>query len=281
MSGILLMTDSTCDLPVEMVRRFDIRIVPTYVQFGQESLADDGVQLTRTDFYRRIVNAPIHPTTSAPPLGQTYTIMQQALNDADHVIALTAPAKLSGIYNIFRLVAEQTDPKRVTLLDSGMLSMGMGWLVIIAAEMAESGATPAEIVAAITALQPRADVWAALDTMLYLRRSGRVGWAASVVGNFLNIKPVIRQHDSVVTSITRVRTSQRMFNALVDLAHQNAPLDRLAVMHTANIENAQRLLAALADIHPNHEPVIVEVTPVIGVHVGPQGLGLGVIRAAS
>ena len=281
MSRLLLMTDSTCDLPSDWVAKFDIRVVPTYVQFGQESLADDGVQLTRQDFYRRMVTASVHPTTSGPPPGQTLTIMQQALNDADHVIALTAPAKLSGIHNTFRLAAEQTDPKRVTLLDSGMLSMGMGWLVVIAAEMAESGATPDEIAAAILALQPHADVWAALDTMQHLRRSGRVSWAASVVGNLLNIKPVIRQHDSAVNSITRVRTRQRMFDTLVDLARQNAPLDRLAVMHTANIDGAQRLVDALADIHPDHEPVIVEATPVLGVHVGPNALGLGVVRAVS
>jgi DegV family protein with EDD domain len=281
MVRILLMTDSTCDLPQEWVARFDIRIVPTYVQFGQESLADDGVQLTREDFYKRMVTAPIHPTTSAPPPGQVLSVMQQALNDADHVIGVTAPAKLSGIYNTFRLAAEQTDPKRVTLLDSGMVSMGMGWQVVIAAEMAEAGAAPSEIATTITALQPRTDVWAALDTMLYLRRSGRVGWAASIVGNLLNIKPVIRLYDSEVRSISRVRTRQRMFDTLVELAHQNAPLDRLAVMHTANVKDAQRLLDALADVHPDHEPVIVEATPVLGVHVGPNALGLGVVRAAS
>jgi DegV family protein with EDD domain len=281
MSRILVMTDSTCDLPPEWVARFDIRVVPTYVQFGQESLADDGVQLTRSDFYVRLVTSSVQPTTSAPPPGQPLTMMQQALNDADHVIAITAPAKLSGIYNTFRLAAEQTDPERVTLLDSGMLSMGMGWQVVIAAEMAESGARPDEIAAAIIAVQPRTDVWAALDTMQFLRRSGRVGWAASVVGNLLNIKPVIRLYDSEVRSLTRVRTRQRMFDTLVELAHQNAPLDRLAVMHTANLEGAQHLLEALADIHPDHESVIVEATPVLGVHVGPNALGLGVVRAAS
>lgn len=281
MSRILLMTDSTCDLPAEWVMRYDIRVVPTYVQFGGKSLADDGVQLTRQDFYKRLVTSHVHPTTAAPPPGQTLAIMRQALNDADHVIALTAPAKLSGIHNTFRIAVEQTDPKRVTLIDSGMLSMGMGWMVVIAAEMAESGASPNEIAAALVTIQPRVDVYAALDTMYYLRRSGRVGWAASVVGNLLNIKPVVRQRNSEVSSVTRVRTRQRMFNTLADLAHQNAPLDWLAIMHTANLDGAQRLVEALADIHPDHDPVIVEATPVLGVHVGPKALGLGLVRAAS
>lgn len=281
MSRIVIMTDSTCDLPPEWIARFDIRVVPTYVQFGQESLADDGVQLTRQGFYERLVTSPVHPTTAAPPLGQALTVMQRALNDADHVIGITAPAILSGIFNTFRIAAEQTDQNRVTLVDSGMVSMGMGWQVVVAAEMAEAGTAPAEIAAAITALQPRIDVWAALDTMVYLRRSGRVGWAASVVGNLLNIKPVIRLHASAVSSVTRVRTYQRMFDKLIELAHQSTPLDRLAVMHTVNLDGAQRLLDALDDIHPDHEPVIVEATPVLGVHVGPNALGLGVVRGAS
>ena len=278
MPRILVMTDSTCDLPPEWVRRFDVRVVPTYVHFGMESLADDGVQLTRSEFYRRLPLSPITPTTAAPPPGQTLDVMRRALADADRVVALTAPAKLSGVYNTFRLAAEQADPERVTLIDSGMVSMGMGWQVVIAAEMAEAGASPADIERANRAIQPCADVWAALDTVEYLRRSGRVSWAAAMVGNLFQIKPIIRLHDSVVSSVTRVRTSHRAFDALVALAHEAAPLDRLAVMHTSNLDGAHRLLDALADIHPPNETVIVEATPVLGVHVGPNGLGLGVVR---
>lgn len=281
MPRILVMTDSTCDLPSEWVRRFDVRVVPTYVHFGLESLADDGVQLTRSGFYRRLPLSAVTPTTAAPPPGQVIDVMQQALADADHVVALTAPARLSGIYNTFRLAAEQTDPNRVTLIDSGMLSMGMGWQIVIAAEMAEAGASPAEIKRTNRAIQPGTDVWAALDTAEYLRRSGRVSWAAAMVGDLFQIKPIIRLHDSVVSSVTRVRTAHRAFDALVALAHEAAPLDRLAVMHTSNLDGAYRLLDALADVRPPHETVIVEATPVLGVHVGPNGLGLGVVRKLS
>ncbi len=278
MPRILVMTDSTCDIPPAWVKRYDVRIVPTYVQFGIESLADDGVQLTRRDFYERLVSSPVQPTTAAPPPGQTLNVMQQALADADHVIGITAPAKLSGIYNTFRLAAEQTDPQRVTLIDSTTLSMGMGWQVIIAAEMAQAGAGPDTIRQAVLDVQPRADVWAALDSLEYVRRSGRVSWAAALVGNILQVKPIIRLYDSEVTSVTRVRTSHRAFDTLVGLAHHAAPLNRLAVMHTDNLEGANRLVEALADIHPDHERIVIEATPVLGVHVGPNALGLGIVR---
>jgi DegV family protein with EDD domain len=281
MPRILVMTDSTCDLPLEWVQRFDVRVVPTYVQFGTESLADDGVQLTRSEFYRRLPLSPVTPTTAAPPPGQVLEVMQQALRDADHVVALTAPAKLSGIYNTFRLAVEQTDPARITLIDSSMVSMGMGWQVVIAAEMAQAGASPADIERTNRTIQPCTDVWAGLDTVEYLRRSGRVSWAAAMMGNLFQIKPIIRLHDSVVSSVTRVRTSQRAFDALVALAHEAAPLDRLAVMHTSNLDGARRLLDALANIRPPNETVIVEATPVLGVHVGPNAIGLGVVRKLS
>jgi DegV family protein with EDD domain len=275
---LLVITDSTCDLPPDWVKRFDIRIVPTYVQFGQDSYADDGVQLTRQDFYRRLVSSPVLPTSSAPPPGQTQETMARALADSDHVIALTAPAQLSGVFNTFRLAAERTDPQRVTLIDSGTTSMGLGWQVIIAAEMAQAGATPVEIAAANRGLQPRVDVWAALNTLEYVRRSGRVSWAAALVGDLFKIKPLIRLHDGAVSSVTRVRTTQRAFQALVNLARNAAPLERLAVMHTDNLAGARRLMDALADIHPAAESIIIEATPVLGVHVGPQALGLGVVR---
>lgn len=278
MPAILVMTDSTCDLPAAWIQQYDIRLVPTYVHFGLESLADDGVQLKRTEFYERLTTVTKLPTTAAPPLGEVIDVMAKALQDADHVVALTAPGRLSGIYNTFRLAAEQTDARRVTLIDSQMTSMGLGWQVLTAAEMATAGANPAEIEPAVLAVQSRSEVWAALDTMENLRRSGRVSWAAAKVGGLFQIKPLIRLHASEVTSVTRVRTSQNAFNALVELARKAAPLDRLAVLHTNTLDRAKMLSDTLADLIPGVEYPIVDVTPVLGVHVGANGLGLAVVR---
>ncbi len=278
MRHLLIMTDSTCDLPSAWVQRYDIRVVPTYIQFGQESYADDGMQITRADFYRRIVNPSIYPTTSAPPLGLTQQTMARALEEAEHVLAITAPAKLSSIYNTFRLAAAALEPQRVTLIDSTQLSMGLGWQVLTAAEMAEAGADIDAIVAAVRAMQPRTHIWAALDSIQSLRRSGRVGWAAAWLGDFFKIKPIIHLHDSEVHSASRVRTTHRAFDTLIKLAREAAPFSHLAFLHTSNLAGVQRLSEALADLYPQREVVTVEVTPVIGVHVGANGLGLAVVR---
>ena len=278
MGRTVILTDSTCDLPSSWVQEYDIRVVPTFVQFGTESLADDGVQLTRVEFYTRLESDGVQPTTAAPSLGQTTEIMRKALTDGEQVIAITAPAHLSGLHNIFRLAAERTDPTRVTLIDSMMLSMGSGWQVIKAAELARDGVPGQQITQTIRAMQPRLDVWAALDTMEYLRRSGRVNWAQAFVGNLFRIKPIVRMHMGQVSSAARVRTKDRAFDQLVRMICEAAPLDRLAVMHSNNLEHAQKLLDAIADIRPAHEVPMVDVTPVLGVHVGPRGIGVAVQR---
>lgn len=279
MTRILVMTDSTCDLPRPWLERYDIRVVPTYVHFGLESQADDGVQLTRTEFYRRLVARDEVVATSAPPVGQVVEVMSKALAEAEHVIAITAPARLSGIFNTFRLAAEQTAPDRVTLIDSGTISMGLGWLVLLAAEGAAADLSPVAIAETIYQAVPRVEVWAALDTFEYLRRSGRIGWARAAVGELFQIKPIIRLYDGVVSSVTRARTAQRAFATLVELVRAAAPLDRLAVMHSNFPEGGERLAQELADLVPDAEIPIVDITPVIGVHVGPHGLGAAVIRS--
>lgn len=279
MTRILVMTDSTCDLPRPWLERYDIRVVPTYVHFGLESQADDGVQLTRTEFYRRLVARDEVVATSAPPVGQVVEVMSKALAEAEHVIAITAPAKLSGIFNTFRLAAEQTAPDRVTLIDSGTISMGLGWLVLLAAEGAAADLSPVAIAETVYQAVPRVEVWAALDTFEYLRRSGRIGWARAAVGELFQIKPIIRLYDGVVSSVTRARTAQRAFATLVELVRAAAPLDRLAVMHSNFPEGGERLAQELADLVPDAEIPIVDITPVIGVHVGPHGLGAAVIRS--
>jgi len=183
-----------------------------------ESLADDGVQLTRQGFYERLAADPLHPTTAAPPPGGVMEVMARALDEAEHVIALTAPKELSGIYNTFRLAAEKLGPERVTLVDGRSTSMGLGWQVVVAGEMIEAGAAPDDIEAALLDMQPQIHVWAALDTIHYLRRSGRVGWATAMVGGLFQIKPVIHLYNAVVESVGRVRTAQRGFDLLAELA---------------------------------------------------------------
>ncbi|MBE0690436.1 MAG: DegV family protein, partial [Anaerolineae bacterium] len=190
-------------------------------------------------------------------------VLEAAFQEAEHVVILCVPAKLSGVYNAFRLGASNFPPDKVTLVDSGQVAMALGWQVLIAAEMAEATGDLQKMLDAIQRVRANQCLYAALDTLEYLRLSGRVGWAGASIGALLQIKPILDVREGEVKSYARVRTFKRAFDELVNLAREQAPLDRLAIIHTANEKGARELKEALKDIAPENT-FIMNVTPTIG-----------------
>jgi DegV family protein with EDD domain len=196
------------------------------------------------------------------------------------IISLHPPAHFSALYNAAHLAARSFPKGRVTVIDTGQLTMGLGWLVIAAAKAARAGAAAKEIVELVAALKPQARVLAALDTFEFLRRSGRVGWAQALVGTLLRVKPMIEVRDGQVLPLGRVRTSRRAMDRLVELTGDLGPLRSLAILHTDRPEGADELRSRLAHLRPQDQVLTVDVTPVIGVHVGPKALGIAAIVAS-
>jgi len=269
---IRVICDSTCDIPAEIVEKHHIRVVPCFVNYDGNSFADDGVQLKREDYYRQLPHIRPVPKTSAFPPGMVEPVVEEALKEADHVVILSVPAKLSGVYNAFRLGSSNFPQEKITLIDSGQVAMGLGWQVIIAAETAEQTGDVAAVKDAVQRVRDNQRLYAALDTLEYLRHSGRVSWASAGIGALLQIKPILDVRDGEVKSHSRVRTFKRAFDELVNLAREQAPLDRLAVMHADNAQGAEELKAALKDVAPE-DTITVNITPTIGTHIGPGGLG--------
>lgn len=274
---IRFVTDSTCDIPAEWVEKYRIGIVPAFINYGGESYADDGVELIREDYYRKLASIHPFPTTSAPPPGLAEQVIKQTFEDADHLFILTASAKLSGIYNAMRLGSSSLPQDRVTLIDSHSTTMGLGWQVAIGAEVAEKTGDPVQVEDAILRVQKAQRVYAVLGTLEFLHRSGRVGWAAAGIGALLQIKPVIEVKDGEVHSIARVRTFGRAIDELVKLTREVAPLDRLAVLYATDGDGARNLYEQLKDIAPP-DTVFVRINPGIGTHIGPSGLGLSPVQ---
>jgi DegV family protein with EDD domain len=192
---------------------------------------------------------------------------------ADHVIILTAPATLSGINNAMRLGASKLPPERVTLIDSGSTSMALGYQVQVGAEVAAAtGDLPATL-AAIQAVREHTVLYAALNTLEFLRASGRVNWAVAGIGALLQIKPIIAVKDGLVPSVARVRTFNRAIDELVELTAALAPLDRLTIVHTNAPDTVPQLVERLGSLIPaDHR--IISVTPTLGTHVGPGAVGV-------
>lgn len=274
---VRIVTDSPSDVPVEFLQRYHIRSIPAYINFGAESYLDDGVSMPRETFYNRLKTTPVLPTTAASSPGDAEKILRAALAEADHVVAVHMSGALSSMVASTRLAAKAIGEDKFTIVETGTMSMGSGWQVIAAAEKAAQGADVPEILATLQSTRQRTKLWAAMDTLEFLRRSGRVSWARAGAAALLNIKPIIMVENDVASSATRVRTFKNAMAELIKYARSQAPLERLAVLHTNNLEGAATLYNGVKDIAPP-EVVTVNVASTIGVHLGPGALGFATVR---
>ncbi len=278
MTRVRIVTDSTADIPDDLVDELEIGIVHDYITFGTESLRDK-IDISRTEFYNRLVVDSEMPTTAAPGVGGFEEVYRKAGAPEVAIVALHPPQEFSALYGTAVLAAQSFPEGSVTVIGSGQLSMGMGWQAIAAAEAARADASIESIVDLVTAMQPRVRVFAALDTFEYLRRSGRVSWAEAIFGTLLRIKPMIEIREGHIIPLERVRTGRRAMDRLVELTKAMGPLESLAILHSNWLEGADELSHRLSGLGPEHEMLTVDVTPVIGVHVGPKGLGVAAVCA--
>ena len=271
-----IVTDSTSDIPIDTARELGITVVPAHVIFDEQSY-DDGITITRDEFYQRLAHSPRLPTTSAPSPGEFGEAYQKA---GGEIVSIHVAAALSSILSSAHAAAQMVPEAQVTLFDSASLAMGIGWQVILAARAAQAGQTVKQIVSVLERVRPRVRVYAALDTMEYVRRGGRVGWARAMLGQLLSIKPIIEVRDSEVISLERVRTRRASLERLKELIYALGPLQALAVQHTRALDEARSLAAELAARIALPEPIVIcEATTTIGTHVGPNALGLIAVMA--
>lgn len=276
-----LVTDSTCDLPADLVQRFGIQVVPTILVVEGQQYAD-GEGISRNDFYARLPALRQFPTTAAPSIGEFSTRYLRLLEaGCDHILSIHAASQLTAICSIAGQAANDF-PNKITVVDSGSLSLGIGFQALAAAEAVEAGADLSDALAAVESTRRRLRVSAALDTMDYLRRSGRVPAAITFLGGMLNIKPLVEITDGQLKPVGAVRTTSQADARMAAFLKAGLPLERLAILHTGAESRARAFLARLMDESRRELPrdiLMVNVTTVIGAHVGPNGLGFASVRA--
>ena len=280
-SRVRVVTDSTSDLPADLIQRFGIEVVPTILVIEGRQYAD-GAGLSRNDFYARLPAMRQFPTTAAPSIGEFSARYLRLLEaGCDHILSIHAASQLTAICSIATQAA-QDFPNRVTVVDSGSLSLGLGFQTLAAAESAESGADVESALASIADTRRRLHVSAALDTMDFLRRSGRVPAAITILGGALSIKPMVELTDGVLKPVGAARTTSQADARMAAFLKAGLPLERLAILHTGAESRARAFLARLMDESRRELPrdiLMVNVTTVIGAHVGPNGLGFASVRA--
>jgi DegV family protein with EDD domain len=272
-----VVTDSTADVPDNLCRALGIHVVPNIIMIGDETL-EDGVDITREEFYTRLVTSKYVTTGTASPIKYQQVYEKLLGSGFHHIISIHAASLLSGIFNAASLAA-QSFAGRITVIDSQQLTLGLGFQVIAAAEQALHGVSPQQILVQLEDVRRRVRVVAMLDTLEYVRRSGRVSWARARMGELLRIKPFIEVQSGQVRSLGEARTAQKGLHRLKDMLVAQGPLERLAILHT-NAEGQARQFLSLLPTSPI-DPLIVNVTTVIGTHTGPNGIGFSVVLAGA
>lgn len=270
---VLVVTDSTSDLPATLRNRYGIDVVPLTVSFGQESF-EDGVEITPPNFLDRLQVARDLPKTSQPPTPRFAEVFSNALDKGMDVLCITISSELSGTYNAARLAAEGFDADRVKVVDSRSTTMQLGWIVVDAARAVEGGADLATAAQRATEAIDRAECFAVLQTLDYVYKGGRIGRASHIVGSALGIKPVLNFVDGVLTPIERVRTWKKALNRAVDLAATTSDPTDIAVLHSDNLEDAEMVAAKLREKHPDANIVIDWCGSVILTYAGPGAIGI-------
>jgi DegV family protein with EDD domain len=271
--GVRVVTDSACDLPDDLIERDGIEVVPLTIRFGKEELVDRK-ELSTDEFWRRLADSDVLPETSAPSAGAFEAAFRRMIADgATGIICINLSSKLSATMQSAQVAAQAVEADcPVVVVDSLMVSMGLGSLCLTAARRAADGDSLDSIVANVTDRRNRSKLYGALDTLEFLKKGGRVGNARALLGSMLAIKPVLEVRDGEVEEAGKVRTRSKALRLLVDRVKQG-PFENLAVLH-GNAPDLDELLDLLEPLVPHDEIVVGQIGPVIGTHAGPRVIGV-------
>lgn len=271
-----IVTDSTCDLPQAVIRELGITVLPLYINVGDQGYLD-GVEISRQEFYTRLPDFPSHPTTGTPGIESFRQAYQTAAAEgADQILSIHISRSLSATVEVAQAAARDFNQVPVTVLDSCQLSMGTGFQVEAAARMANAGTPLPEIKSALKSMMGRTFVAARLDTLDYLRRSGRMNAFMTGLGSLLRLKPILTMQDGLPGS-QRVRTTEKAEARLIEILKEFHPVERFALLHTNAAQKAEAFRARIAERLPAGEIYSVNITPVIGAHIGPEAVGFAII----
>ena len=279
--NIHIITDSTSDIPEEILATHPITVVPLYITLNGKSYQDN-VDLTREEFYEALPNSDPHPTTAAPSPEQFINAYDQAAdNGADVIISIHISRSLSAVFESVEAAARQYTRIPVHAVDSGNLTMGEGLIVIKAAEAAKEGKPVEEVLALIESIIPRTYAYAKLDTIDYLLKGGRISSIQHTVVGLLGIKPILKMNNHT-SKMEVARTKGKAFERVVNAAVDNIPhAEAFAITHAHVPEQAEELIRRLKEMIPTlPEPLVSEVTPALGVHVGPGSLCVNWIESS-
>ena len=276
--SVAIVTDSTCDLPQEVAAAHGITVVPLNVHFG-ESVYADQVEISTDEFMAKMESSLALPTTSQPSVGAFEDAFRSAAQaqGVTEIVCITISSKLSGTFQSASIAGQNlADSLDVEIVDSFTGAYALGFQAIRAAELADTGLNAKEIAEALRNEISRYHLVFFVETLEHLRRGGRIGKAAQMVGTLLQLKPLLRVDEGMIVPFERTRTRSKAIKALEAFVAEAGPVEEVAVLYNTTPDEARTLAAAIGMYTPGIEPVLAKMSPVIATHVGPGVLGVAV-----
>jgi DegV family protein with EDD domain len=273
---IKLVADSTCNLPDHLIEKFDIKIAPIAIQFGEETY-EEGVDIDRELFYRKIEELGIIPTSSQPSPAWFERYYRQYHEQGHEILVVTVTAKHSGTYDSAMLAKSMVPEATVEVFDSGSISLGTGWMLLEAARAAEQGVDLASIVMRLEHIRARSYLYLTPETLKFLQMSGRVGQLQGAIASLLNVKPIIYLEDGTLEAGENVRKRSKAIDRLLELLSENIDQDapiHLAVIHARAPEDGNKLLERAKSMFNVKEYLMEDLVSSLAVHGGPGILAI-------
>lgn len=274
---IAVVTDSTAYIPDDLLKKYDIHVIPLNVNWSGKSYLDN-VDITPEEFYDRLQNDSELPTTSQPSAGEFQALFQQLSETYTGVVAVLISSDLSGTIASALAAKDLVGDFPVEVVDSRLTTMSLGFMAIKAAEAAQQGGSIEQVAAAARALVGKLRVIFVVDTLEYLHKGGRIGGAKKLLGSLLAMKPILEIADGKIESLASVRTKKKAIQTMVSQLEEDAAGKQklhLAIFHGVAEEDAQAIANSVSGSLQPEMLVMSKLSPALGVHTGPGTVGIG------
>lgn len=276
-----IVADTTSGLPLELAAQLGITMIPQLVIFGEETYRDD-TELSTADFLRKLRAATVLPKTAAPLPAMYYPVFEAAAKTGEAVFVIAPTAKMSGTVRSAETAKAEFPGVDLRILDTLTIAGCLGNLVLYAHELAQAGTSPDEIEVSLRALIPQARTYFVVDTLEYLQKGGRIGAARALLGEILQVKPILQLKDGQAAPLAQERTKKRATGRLIEMVCEQAagnPNPRLCVMHSDAEAEAQAICVELSARLKLSQIPIYSLPPAIVTHAGPKTLAVGFFAA--
>jgi DegV family protein with EDD domain len=276
---VKIVTDTLSDITDELAKEWGLAIVPLYVRFGKQ-IYRDRVEISTQEFYRRLVNEPVLPSTTQPTPNDFTEVFQKLSQETDEILVVVVSSKLSGTYQSATQAKEYVKGKcRIEIVDSLTVALAEGLIAISAAKAVREGADLKAAAEVARKAVSRSHLIAYFDTLKYLAKGGRIGKAQGLLGSVLSVKPILTVKDGEMAPLTRVRSLSAGLDYLYNTVAGYKNIEGLAIEHATTPDDADTLVARLSATFPGQYIYRSVISPVIGTYAGPNALALTILES--